>query len=84
VNKTNNATSDEMKLLMAMCDAMGFKVEENLDYKEEGFSEEDYKLWGFNTNSILRDQGREFVVSGNGEYVTRLIYPIKSYKVTKL
>lgn len=78
--------SEEMKLLMAMCEAMGLKVERDVDYQETPVSR-------FDGHQIIHSpqRGSYTLVSQNGGwvrndeggYIRRLINPEISYKVTK-
>jgi len=81
--------TDEMKLLMAMCDALGFEVDVRQDFEEQIFTigsfggapqppyiPADRRLSEDGVGSIIP------IVAGQ-EYKTVLIHPNKSYKLTK-
>jgi len=88
--------SEEMKLIRALCEALGFEVEKELDYKEESMLDVSFNSMNSNYGNGLNHwhqySGREFVSAGlgqgyardsKGERITRLINPITSYKLTK-
>ena len=89
--------SEEMKLLMAMCDALGFAVEVNRDYKEQ--KESKSNAMRHNTGAFEKGTDRNLVcepesggpfcqgillIDDDGLYTSRLIDPILSYKLTKI
>ena len=80
--------SDEMKLLRALCDALGFEVETTLDYAplKEG---RDATL-RYNVIHLGQERFRRLAASGpdnkldrdeDGYYTSLLIEPIVNYKV---
>lgn len=80
---------NEMKLLMALCDALGFEVE-----VEEDFDEKDYTVYGSDMPmlNILNSIPNGRTICGDGPIVevesgkainTKLITPICSYKLTR-
>jgi len=78
--------SEEMKLLMALCDALGFEVERTLDSKERKEPAESAKI--INTNYARTDRqllsvNGELVIDNNKMYTSYLREPETSYKLTK-
>lgn len=86
--------TDEMKLLMALCDAMGFDVKRTSDFKGCEISEEEGHSM---IQSTIRGHARDYhlEVEGNGvggaaykrgennSYFKRLKSPIVDYKLTR-
>ena len=83
--------SNEMKLIEALCEALGFQVNVHLDYKEQTVSEteghmiihakEPHPLAAF---TLVGVQGSaEYERGAKGSYVKRLIKPEISYTVEK-
>jgi len=79
--------TNEMKLLMALCDALGFEVEETLDYQEREEAPENIKYFNPNIDypmargrSLVAKNG-EFERSEHGGYRSRLTSPIIDYKI---
>ena len=89
--------SEEMKLLMALCDALGFAVEVERDRKERKERHSDamkHNTGPFEkgTDRALKcepvsnhpfDQGK-LLIDDEGLYTSYLIDPIRSYKLTKI
>ena len=81
--------TEEMKLITALCESLGFKVEVEHDYDERKEPKRNisrYQSMMAHTHS----DGRElkhicgtYVIDKNGEYTTKLIKPITTYKLTK-
>ena len=80
-----------MKLIRALCDALGFKVETDLDYKEQEIEHlmgvELYNSGGFGSRipvRRLRASGpdNKIDVDKDGMCVSYLTNPIVSYKLT--
>lgn len=80
--------SDEMKLLMALCDALGFDVETKYDYKERRISKTHAMQInrGYNVSPklSLQTNGRHNMldIDDDGMYLARLEKPIISYSLT--
>ncbi len=82
--------SEEMKLLRALCDALGFEVETNLDYKERKEAKEN--AMKYNRGIPLMDRrlkcshansGHPMLdIDKNGMYTSILTEPEISYKVS--
>ena len=82
--------TNEMKLLTALCDALGFDVEENKDYKSHEIPEkeghhqirypfhQDCSKWELETGS-----DNEFKRGEKYSYFIKLKEPIIDYKLTK-
>ena len=71
--------TQEMKLLYALCDALGFDVEVNLDYMERKESKESamqYKQGRVGMDRVL-------AASENGDYTSLLVSPVVDYKLTR-
>lgn len=78
--------TDEMKLLMALCDALGFKVETLLDYKEMKVSKSEAMPYNMGyTNQIwtLDSNSGELAIDEDGMYTRMLTNPEVSYKLTE-
>ncbi len=84
--------SQEMKLLEALIDALGFEVHKHIDYREQTVSESEgqmiinarppHPLAEF---SLVGEQGSAAYVRGKkGSYVKQLIKPEISYTVEKV
>lgn len=87
--------SNEMKLLLAMCKAMGLKVEAEYDREERKIRKEeamrinshiDYpELRGLSLKSREGGMGQAMLdVDDEGMYTAFLDTPVVSYKVTKI
>ncbi len=69
--------SNEIKLLMALIDALGFEVETTIDREIRGQDPDRiHHEW-------LKQQGRRVVTDLHGECTSQLIEPIVSYKLSK-
>lgn len=86
--------TDEMKLLIAMCDAMGFKAERTVDHREKEVPEEEaVQILRLITSIGSRTEVRPNVMfimdagkyrrGDNKSYFTQLVEPIIDYKLTK-
>ena len=79
--------SDEMKLLMALCDALGFDVKTELDYAERKEHIQPGSLlveaWPGNPRRCETDNNGGYIIDSNGNYTTLLKTPITSYVVSK-
>tara|TARA_R110000851_G_C12776768_1_gene534832 strand:- start:280 stop:531 length:252 start_codon:yes stop_codon:yes gene_type:complete len=78
--------SEEIKLLMAMCEALGLKVERIADCRERKEPQQFAMLYkGLSTSSDrqLRNTGGMFDIDNEGFYTSYLVNPEISYKVTK-
>ena len=75
--------TNEMKLLMAMCDALGFEVETTRDFKEastsltpiDSFAPQYYRFSTDNSGAYKKDKNDNYIISLNA--------PIVDYKLTK-
>lgn len=80
--------SQEMKLLEALCDALGFDVEKTIDRQERKETEYDARKYnrgfGSSTDRALRTkQGQMLDIDSDGMYTSYLINPIVSYKLKR-
>ena len=82
--------TNEMKLLMAMCDALGFEVETTLDYQEAKITKDQHNSRVHRTCHQINDDPRvtshhngKYVFDEDGMYTTKLRSPIVDYKLTK-
>jgi len=82
--------TNEMKLLQALCEALGFEVETTLDYQERKESKE--AAMKINTLPVGGNPERVLATIGNGVmldidegeiYTSLLINPIVDYKLHK-
>ena len=75
--------TNEMKLLMAMCDALGFEVETTLDYQETITYRTPQN--GHNKAGVVfsTDNSGAYIIDDDGKYKLRLETPIVDYKLTK-
>ncbi len=80
--------SDEMKLLMAMCEATGLKVSIKLDYEAElvkwspAFPIKNYS--NPYRRLATKPGSNEYDINSDGLYTSLLVEPVKSYKVEKV
>jgi hypothetical protein len=83
--------SDEMKLLLAMCDAMDLTVEAVLDYKDRKATPEEFNLHQQSIPLMMVPPTWVYVTDGegaydrdeDGNYTARLYHPEQGFKVTK-
>ena len=81
--------SEEMKLITALCKALGFEVEVEHNYDERKEPKRNisrYQSMMAHTHSDGRELahlGGAYVIDRNGDYTTRLIKPITMYKLIK-
>tara|TARA_R110002020_G_scaffold436195_1_gene646390 strand:+ start:54 stop:353 length:300 start_codon:yes stop_codon:yes gene_type:complete len=81
--------TNEMKLLIALCDALGFEVDTVLDYQEREVSQSDGHKHIERINSLsngnmtLKSFDQEWIRSKDGSYFTMLVIPEVEYKLTK-
>ena len=86
--------SEEMKLITALCEALGFKVEIELDYKESRMTDAEFDsmnmsygdrlhIWRQNSGRSFKSEGllNTYFRNDDGERVTVLNKPITSYKL---
>lgn len=82
--------TDEMKLIMALCNVLGFDIETKLDYQERRISKSfaravNSRIYG-NENELtllcIEGEGQLLDIDENGMYLARLTKPIISYKLT--
>jgi hypothetical protein len=78
--------SDEMKLLRALCDALGFEVETTLDYaprRENKTTAMAYNSGRTGMDRCLASSGphNKLDIDENGDYTSLLKSPIVEYKV---
>ena len=73
--------SDEMKLLQALCEALGFLVEVETDYQEYSISENESINNKF--RMIKLDSDGRYMTDENGSYITKLKHPAIAYKLIK-
>jgi len=78
--------TNEMKLLHALCEALGFEVETTLDYKEVEIGYDEAMRINstyYNSNRILVHDCGKFRIDSDGMYTSMLIDPIVDYKLEK-
>ncbi len=84
--------TNEMKLLMALCDALGYKVETIVDWKESKIDKAESKRLGQLYNPkrkvwrLALTEGRSglrYEIDEDGMYTKMLIEPETSYTLTK-
>ena len=81
--------TNEMKLLHALCEALGFEVETTLDYmpRKEGKSSamKHIRVMGPPTDRVLSSTGPfgKLDIDQDGEYTSLLISPVVDYKLHK-
>ena len=80
--------SEEMKLLMALCDALGFSVKKQKNYKMQAMTVEQVDsmkmLQAVNTSDrIVEAHEGKWIRTLDGGYITTLKNPITSYRVQK-
>lgn len=76
---------NEMKLLMALCDALGFEVETEINYHEIDFDigvTKDEALSCL-SDRILKTKGGAYAMNDKGGYISQLESPEVSYKLTR-
>lgn len=80
--------TNEMKLLMALCDALGFEVETTLDYQER--KENQHEAMRHNQGNGFPETDRHLLhtngrldIDEDGWYRSRLDNPEMDYKLTK-
>lgn len=84
--------TNETKLLMALCEALGFEVEVDLDYMPRKESRDVVLQWigGYNVDHFkdrrLTVSGPDgsYVIDEDGLYTSLLIDPIVSYRLHKI
>ena len=79
--------TNEMKLLYALCEALGFEVEIILDYKERKESKDSAMRYNQGTPGMDRvlactGPNQTLHIDENREYTSLLINPIVDYKLT--
>jgi len=79
--------SEEMKLLYAMCEALGFDVSVNLDYKERKESQNSamrYNDGRLDHDRTLKAEGatNKLIIDKDGKYTSVLKKPETSYVVS--
>lgn len=77
--------TQEMKLLTALTEALGFDIETTRDYQERLtlISPADVPYMGQGGRRYVAAEGGMLVKNEKGEYKTVLISPIVEYKLTK-
>jgi len=78
--------SEEMKLLMALCDALGFEVKKHADVKERqetALAAKHHMNHYAHTDRQLLDINGELAIDSNGMYTSYLRTPETSYTVNK-
>ncbi len=80
--------SEEMKLLMALCDALGFAVEVSHDSDERKVTgttaSRIHNNPGASQRALCADSAGQLDKDDQGMYTSYLIDPITSYKLTRL
>lgn len=78
--------TNEMKLIMALCDALGFDVEETPHYNYRLVLKEEADLFadtGYIDDRRLTMVDGRFLVNNKGMYQSELIKPEITYKLVK-
>lgn len=78
--------SNEMKLITALCEALGFEVKQTEDYqkrKEHGPFPSQLKQPFGNDRQMAVDHDNAYLRYDDGSYVSVLINPIVSYELAK-
>lgn len=84
--------SNEMKLLRALCEALGFEVVTNVDYQESEMTDSTFSSYSWvGIYGWLRTSGRDFKNDGmggyarneNGNRITVLKEPVVTYELKK-
>lgn len=75
--------SNELKLLTALCEALGFEVKTLLDYQERKESLESAKSYFSSVPRVrqLSAVNGQFVIDDDGNYTSLLTDPVVSFKV---
>jgi len=80
--------TNEMKLLQALCEALGFEVETTLDYmprKENKSAAMKYNRGPRQDRSLAVDgPDRALAIDSDGRYTSLLTTPVIDYKLTKI
>lgn len=81
--------SNEMKLIMELCGALGFNVEVKADYQERRVSKtlamelnKPFYRHGHELALCVKGDGQMLDIDENDMYLARLTAPIVSYKLT--
>ena len=81
--------SEEMKLIVALCSALGFKVERTVNYNERKETKEtgiqyimDMVFRG-SDRELKTDASGAYLIDEEGGYISRLKHPEISYKLIK-
>ena len=80
--------SQEMKLLTALCEALGFEVVTDLDYKERKECQSvamEINLGQYNGDRVLMSEGQQckLRIDKNGLYTSLLKSPVVSYSLKR-
>lgn len=75
--------SEEMKLLRALCDALGFDVVVTKDYMPITVDRETNKMFFSSPTRKFKTKGVEFDINDDGLYTSILIDPIISYRLER-
>ncbi len=72
-----------MKLITALCEALGFEVEQNLDYKrmKTSFVIEHSGVRHQFRRMVTESLSTKLLIDVNGQYETELIKPETTYKL---
>ena len=83
--------SEELKLITALCEALGFKVEIERNYDVRTINKHDARRVSSITDYpdtrgrrlICEDNSTKLLIDDDGQYKSQLIKPILSYKLIK-
>jgi len=80
--------SNEMKLIMALCDALGFEVETTIDYQPRKENKQSAMNWNSGRQGLERvlattGTGNMLDIDDNDEYTSLLTSPVIDYKLTQ-
>ena len=86
-NESNESNeSNEMRLLKALCEALGYKIVTTLDYQRK--MEDENSALRFKGNSefmgrrlVTENIGNRFYIDENGMYESELVNPIVTYEL---
>ena len=71
--------TQEMKLLEALIDALGFDIEKTKDYQDR----KTHKPEEFGSSRQCEHHHGKYIIDENGMYNSRLVQPIVDYKLIK-
>ena len=85
--REGRGVTNEMKLLTALCEALGFEVEIERDYQEAKITYNEFKLFNENIPGMERLRVKSangiYDIDESGMYTLMLKEPILSYKLVR-